>query len=267
MKKTLLALTVLSVILMAGCSKDEDKSLSEMMIGKWVATQSEGMDMLTNMKIVYTIESSTKGYISASRPNFTPEHDMWTDHMPVDVMLEGDTITLSGDIDEEVSVVAKIIVKSITDKEMRADTKYTVYFGGREIINNEESALFVKVNVDYSKSIVGLWEGRMTSDNDAYSDGNVHRWQLNEDGTYIYYRHTDGGEWVDDVNEYAYYMTDGPMLCMRWKNTGDNTMEIREWWEIVSIEDGVMKWTGLREGENGERYTASFEMVMVNSEL
>ncbi len=39
--------------------------------------------------------------------------------------------------------------------------------------------------------------------------------------------------------------------------------ELREWWEIESISDGVMKWTALRQREDGTTYTATFEMTKV----
>jgi len=38
----------------------------------------------------------------------------------------------------------------------------------------------------------------------------------------------------------------------------------REWWEIESIEDGVMKWKALRQKEDGTTYTATFEMKKID---
>lgn len=49
----------------------------------------------------------------------------------------------------------------------------------------------------------------------------------------------------------------------RWKNNGENTVENREWWEIASIEDGVMNWTALRQHEDGTTYNATFSMTRV----
>ncbi|MBR7049146.1 MAG: hypothetical protein IKI16_04765 [Prevotella sp.] len=60
----------------------------------------------------------------------------------------------------------------------------------------------------------------------------------------------------------AEYFVDGTLLCTRWKKTIDSN-ELREWWEIESIKDGVMKWTALRMRENGTTYTATFQMTKV----
>ena len=39
--------------------------------------------------------------------------------------------------------------------------------------------------------------------------------------------------------------------------------ERREWWEIESIENGVMKWKALRTREDKTTYTATFQMTKV----
>jgi hypothetical protein len=48
---------------------------------------------------------------------------------------------------------------------------------------------------------------------------------------------------------------------MRWINT---ETEYREWWEIESIEDGVMKWKTLRQDTDGNTFTSTFQMEKVN---
>jgi hypothetical protein len=55
------------------------------------------------------------------------------------------------------------------------------------------------------------------------------------------------------------YFVAGNLLCTRWIEGGE---ENREWWE-VTIDDNTMSWTALRADENGENYTATFEMKKV----
>ena len=114
---------------------------------------------------------------------------------------------------------------------------------------------------DYHDAVLGTWEGRVTSEQSEYDDGEPHRWEYKADGTYVYYSLVDG-QWVDNVNSFADYFIDGTLLCMRWKNVGNDT-EYREWWEIESIQDGVMKWKALRQREDGSTYTATFQMAKV----
>jgi hypothetical protein len=54
------------------------------------------------------------------------------------------------------------------------------------------------------------------------------------------------------------------LLCTRWQKTPDSD-EIREWWEIESIQNGKMKWKALRQPdlESDYTFTATFEMTKV----
>ena len=66
------------------------------------------------------------------------------------------------------------------------------------------------------------------------------------DGTYKYYSKVDG-EWKADADYLSDYFVDGILLCIRWKKTSDSE-EIREWWEIESIQNGTMSSKGRRTG-------------------
>ena len=66
---------------------------------------------------------------------------------------------------------------------------------------------------------------------------------------------------TDTLDDYANYFVTGNLLCTRWRNAGGDA-ENREWWE-VTINGDTMNWTALREDENGQRYTATFEMNRV----
>ena len=137
----------------------------------------------------------------------------------------------------------------------------TTTLNGELSYEHESIIRLTKVNRDYSEAILGTWEGHVTnSEGSVYDDGETHRWEYKADGTYVYYV-KDGDDWVpykgNTLNE---YFVDGVLLCTRWI---DNDVENREWWEIVSIKDGVMKWKGLRQKEDGTTYTATFEMKKV----
>ena len=58
------------------------------------------------------------------------------------------------------------------------------------------------------------------SEQDVHSDGLPHRGEYKADGTFVYYRQNDNGEWVADVNTMSEYFVDGTLLCSRWKNVG-----------------------------------------------
>lgn len=71
----------------------------------------------------------------------------------------------------------------------------------------------------------------------------------------------DGG--LVKADEYAEYFVAGNLLCTRWKNAGEGTQELREWWEIMSLDDQTMIWGAIRQDDYGQRYPASFALSKV----
>lgn len=262
MKKTALLLT-LAAMFFASCSKDEGEkvieNLGEKIIGKWMVSDINGQPAITNHKVVYTFLSATTGYCSTSRADYTESDKMWNSHVESEITIDGNRVSLTGHLSEDISFVAEIHVKSISDNEMLTDSKYTLYRNGNAISTNQGEVRWTKVTVDYSQDILGLWEGHIMSDQSRFDDGELHRWEYKDDETYVYWA-IEEGEWVDNVNSVAEYFVDGNLLCTRWKNRR-NLTEYREWWEIASIEDGVMNWTALRQEEDGTTYTATFTMT------
>ena len=262
MKKVLLLLAVAATIL-CGCNKDKDK-LSDKLIGKWMQAEINGWPALTNEKTVITFVSDTKAILSASRADFTQTDSKWNAYLVCDVQIEDKTVTVTGQINEEKTIVCKYTVNSITDNEMSCHLKVTLHTNGNAESFGEDLILR-RVTDDYKNDVVGTWEGRITSqESSEFDDGELHRWEYKTDGTYVYYRQTEEGQWVDDVNAFAEYFVDGNLLCTRWRNNGEGQLENREWWEIASIKNGVMTWSALRDREDGSTYTATFTMTKVN---
>ena len=206
--------------------------IEKMIIGSWIVAERKGQPALTNEKSVFTFESPTKAYVSASF-NARPELGIeWLNMLESEVEIKGNKVT-------------------ITRKGGGEATS-------KETVITEEQIRFVKVKDDYSKDILGTWEGHCTSEGSVYDDGQEHRWEYKEDGTYVYY-HKDGDNWVPSDDKLNDYFVDGNLLCTRW---GDGNTEDREWWEIT-IDGDTMNWTALRENEGGSTFTATFEMNKV----
>ena len=79
----------------------------------------------------------------------------------------------------------------------------------------------------------------------------------------MFYLKNKKGIWEAKDDEYSEYFVAGNLLCTRWKNAGEGTVENREWWEIRSIENDAMIWTALRQNEVGEQYVEAFTMYKV----
>ena len=249
------------------CTNDDnpavepDLNLSEKIIGKWMLAEIDGEPALTNQKTVVTFLSATKGFVSLSQADY--DNHRWLNGDECDVKIEGNIVTQIFHPQEGVTETVEMNIKSINEKEMLADRKLTQTIDGKDIVTNVYMLKFVRVNADYSADIIGMWEGYSTGEEGSeFDDGENHRWEYMTDGSFNYFHKNDLWQISDD--EYADYFVDGNLLCTRWKNAGAGNEEHREWWEIESIKDGVMKWKALRQKEDGTTYTATFEMKKVD---
>ena len=238
---------------------EPDLNVAEKIIGKWMVAELDGQPCPTNLKTVLTFESPTKAYGSLSDYYSLS----WNERVPADVTINGNKMSVVNK-DGNTRNVLDCTVLSISDKDMLMSSDWNVYVDGQSVQHEVYSKeRYVRVTSDYKDAILGLWEGHSTgAEGSEFDDGENHRWEYLADGTFRYYHKVDG-LWQLSNDVLHDYFVDGNLLCTRWKNAGEGQQENREWWEIESIENGVMKWTALRMREDGTTYTASFEMNRV----
>ncbi|MBQ9525081.1 MAG: hypothetical protein IJR69_08180 [Bacteroidaceae bacterium] len=258
------AILICGATLFASCSNEDNSSapatnISEKILGKWMYADTDGQPTLTNKKAIYTFVSDTKALMSASLNSHPEAGTQWIDQLEADVVISGNKMTLVNHPDKQTTMVEEFIITDINDSEFNANRKITITADGAVVISVEQVVRFTKVISDYRADIIGTWEGRCTSENSVFDDGQEHRWQYNADGTYVYYV-KDGDNWVPyEGNTLNEYFVDGNLLCTRWIDLGQ---ENREWWEIT-ISGDKMNWTALRQKEDGSTFTATFEMKKV----
>ena len=267
---------VLAAILICGasvftsCTNDDDPvaesdlGVAQKIIGKWMLADKNGQAALTNEKVVYNFISTTKAYVSASLNDHPDAATPWYDVIEASVVIEGNKVTLTMRPDEHTMSVHEYAITAINESEFTANLEVTVKRDGNIVLNHKVLFTFTKVTANYNADIIGMWEGRMTSEQSEYGDVEDHRWEYMTDGTFNFFRKDADGLWQLSDDDYADYFVAGNLLCTRWKNAGAGNEEHREWWEIESIKDGVMKWKALRQREDGTTYTATFEMRKVD---
>jgi hypothetical protein len=256
MKKTIL--WMLAAILICGsavftsCTNEDNPAipdnLAEKIIGKWIVADMNGAPLPSNEKAVYTFVSATKATVSTSVNTHPERGTHWNDKLEADVVINGNKITLTNHPNEQITVVEEYTVTAISDTEFTANHKVIVTKNGKE--DSVEHVLrLTKLAVDYSKAVLGLWECTGLTGIETYNDANA-RLEFLSDGTYRYYRKDDAGQWqAVTTRDFQDYFVDGTLLATRWQNKDED--ELREWWEIASIDDEQMIWTALRQKEDG----------------
>ena len=233
------------------------ENLPEKVIGKWIVEEKDGKPALTNQKLVIDFKSATKVTVSLSYMSFWHSNDLF------DYTINGNVISCAGQLNEHTSVNITVKVNAIDANTMAEDFSNIISIDGVEAIKMESKETLIRVTEDYSQTVLGLWEGRATSEmGSEFDDGEDHRWEFKADGTFCFYRKIND-EWQLSDDTFSDYFVEGPLLCSRWKNNVEGAVENREWWEIESIENGVMKWKALRQKEDGTLYTATFQMTKV----
>ena len=264
MRKAFLAIaTAMMGIFFVGCNNgkeiEPDRDVANKIIGKWMQSEIDGQAALTNEKSVYTFVSPTKAIANASKCDYTESNSKWIIDLEYDVVIDGNKMTLTAHPDEVITLIKELTITSINDNELVCKFKHTTMRNGQVInTSGDEHRRYAKLTVNYKEAILGTWQGHCTSEGSVFDDGQEHRWQYNADGNFVYYV-KDGDNWVPSANTLNQYFVDGNLLCTRWVDNGE---EHREWWEIA-IDGSQMHWTALREDENGQRYTATFEMKKI----
>lgn len=255
----------LAMLFAVSCKDNKTANLSEKIIGKWMAVDRNGAPLLTNLSHVVTFVSTNEAYSSTSWIDIVGLRDLsyWDKRGKSEVVLKGKKIIMTIHPNSHITVVDEMKVSSITEDEMCGNSVVRTYIDGAIVTTSKYTGRYKKITSDYEKEILGLWVGQVTSEMGSdFNDNEQHRWEFLPDGTYRFYRMVDDQWQLND--ELAQYFVDGTMLCCRWKNIGEEEDVHHEWWNISSIENGVMNWTAIRERPDGTTYTSTFSMTKVN---
>lgn len=232
--------------------------IEKMIVGTWVTADRGGQLELSNDKVVFDFVSDAKAYVSAQFELTEGAPLTWTAPLEADVAISGNKVTITDHPADNATAVSEFTVTAISSDELTVNHELTLTVDGKETGRMEDTCRYVKVDVDYGKSILGTWEGSRTSDRADLVNGQVYRFEFKDDGTYCYYK-KDGDNWVlsDDMAD-EYYVA-ANLLCTRWVADGQ---EKRSCWEIA-INGDAMSWTALRMGDDGKTYTVGYELKKV----
>ena len=222
-------------------------------MGKWKAVTQDGTERVTDKLYVMTFNADGTMTYSSSTFFQNLSKYTWRNKAPFTYSISGNVLTREGQEDGELRK-AFYEVTDINDQEMQM--VFTSYILDGQTFSRDMKIGYERVTADYSEDIIGMWEVTEMTGEETYNDDNA-RLAFLADGTYRYYRKDDTGDWqlvsTRDVEE---YFVDGDWLATRWQETGGEMNY--EWWDIDEIKDGQMKWSALREREDGTRFKTTF---------
>ncbi len=244
--------------LMTSCTSNDDDPtpsglseavVKEKIVGKWKLSEVNNRDQVTNGRMILTYNENATLAVSISYFNKETNSYIWRNKQPGIYSIDGNVIknylNQSGLYD-----ATPHYIEAISDEAMTMSSTS----GGQTI--------YTRVAADYTSDIIGMWEVTEMTGEETYNDDNA-RLAFLADGTYRYYRKDDTGDWqlvsTRDVEE---YFVDGDWVATRWQETGGEMNY--EWWDIDEIKDGQMKWSALREREDGTRFTTTFTWKKVS---
>jgi len=233
-------------------SGPSESVIKEKIVGKWKGATQDGTELTTNVRTVLTFNADGTRTVSTSRFESNTNEYLFRNKQSGTYAIEGSQLKNYLDTNDGYDVAIYNI--DVIDDSQLAMTMQN--------LNPGRKSVYKRVTADYSEDIIGLWEVTEMTGEETYNDDNA-RLAFLADGTYRYYRKDDTGDWqlvsTRDVEE---YFVDGDWVATRWQETGGEMNY--EWWDIDEIKDGQMKWSALREREDGTRFTTTFTWKKVS---
>ena len=248
--------------MMTACTSNDDNPatpsgpsesvIKEKIVGKWKGATQDGTELTTNGRTVLTFNADGTRTVSTSRFESNTNEYLFRNKQSGTYAIEGSQLKNYLDTNDGYDVAIYNI--DVIDDSQLAMTMQN--------LNPGRKSVYKRVTADYSKDLIGLWEVTEMTGEETYNDDNA-RLAFLADGTYRYYRKDDAGEWqLVSTRDVEDYIVDGDWLATRWQEAGGEMKYER--WDIDEIKDGQMKWSALREREDGTRFTTTFTWKKVS---
>ncbi len=241
--------------LMTACTSNDDNPtpsgpsesvIKENIIGKWKGITQDGSELTTNDRTVLTFNADGTRTVSKSYYDTDTESYILRNKQTGTYTIEGSQ--LKSYLDEaDLYDVVTYNIDVIGSNEMAMTMEN--FRPGRKFDYN-------RVTTDYAAEIVGVWEGVEMTGDETYGNAEA-RIVYEANGKFYYLSKNDEGQWAINFKESdRKYIVDGDWLATSWKDENGNTNF--ECWDIDEIKGDVMKWSALREREDGTRFKTTF---------
>jgi len=227
-------------------SGPSESVIKEKIVGKWKGITQDGSELTTNDRTVLTFNADGTRTVSKSYYDTDTESYILRNKQTGTYTIEGSL--LNSYLDEaDLYDVVTYNIDAIGSNEMAMTMEN--FRPGRKFDYN-------RVTTDYAAEIVGVWEGVEMTGDETYGNAEA-RIVYEANGKFYYFSKNDEGQWAINFKESdRKYIVDGDWLATSWKDENGNTNF--ECWDIDEIKGDVMKWSALREREDGTRFKTTF---------
>jgi len=251
MKRAIHVIAAFAAILLSSCAKEEvisEDYIRYNLYGKWRYSAANGEAIPTNRMKIGTYATEDIYYSTWSQPPY------WYDKFKWNYVVEGRKI---GYVNPEDGDVFYETVKYLDrDKMVTTDSYWKLH---PDMVDSG-TCEYTHVTKEYSRVIIGLWEGVSMEGEETYGD-EKHRFEYKDDGSYVYYNETSDGKWIPSDNTSNQYVADGDFFASKWCDK--DKVEYREWWIIELCNDTEMSWYALREREDGSRFETRMKLKRI----
>jgi|GEM_PF-3895228 len=220
--------------------------VKEKIVGKWKGITQDGSELTTNDRTVLTFNADGTRTVSKSYYDTDTESYILRNKQTGTYTIEGSL--LNSYLDEaDLYEVVTYNIDAIGSNEMAMTMEN--FRPGRKFD-------YKRVTTGYAAEIVGVWEGVEMTGDETYGNAEA-RIVYEANGKFYYFSKNDEGQWAINFKESdRKYIVDGDWLATSWKDENGNTNF--ECWDIDEIKGDVMKWSALREREDGTRFKTTF---------
>ena len=246
----------LAAMVIGSCGNDDEEEPMPTtgkegpILGTWKQVIVDEETCLTNLRSVKTFYADGTEAVSNSKYSESKGGWMWSNKDKYLYSFDGKYI-VENKPNTQVAFKTEIVERT-SGRIIYNKTNNTPDFKG----NRESSGVLAKVDNNYFEyDIIGIWKGVEMTGYETYGDAN-HIIIFRADGEYTYFVEKDG-KWVPSDNVDNEYNVHGDWLATRWRPEQGKDFNY-EWWDIDYIKDGTMKWSALREKEDGTRFVTTF---------
>lgn len=232
MKRSLFIL--LALLALVSCNKENEKDYAQLAIGKWICTQIDGKDIITNKMFYMELKKDGEQLYAQSYAinDGVNGQAQWMESDDYTYTIINNIITVTGKNPLDLSTRLVTEIQSVDETNLSYKVK-SLTIDGTAIEDNSVYS-FKKVNNQDASLMEGIWCGS--------SFDEKHYWQYYKDGSFDYYCYDSiTGKYLPKEDNNGQYFVYGDFMASNFTNNYDSQEKgtFNECWNFSIDEDTI----------------------------